>query len=64
MKRTSAYSATGVLDGAAVMPVVPASARAEMPDFELAIISRGAIMPVPVNFRTSMLPIDPVPMKP
>jgi hypothetical protein len=64
MKRIPAWSATAVLDGAAVMPVVSASARAEMPVFELAVISREAIMPVLMNFRISMLPIDPVPINP
>ena len=50
--------------GAAVIPVNTASSRAEMPVFELAKISAAAIMPDPVNFRTSILPIEPVPMNP
>ena len=64
MKRTSAFPATERLDGSAVMPVFPASARADIPDFELAEISSGATRPVPMIFRISMLPIEPVPMNP
>jgi hypothetical protein len=64
MKRTSAFPATEWLDGSAVMPVIPASARAELPDFELAEIPLGATRPVPIIFRINMLPIEPVPMNP
>jgi hypothetical protein len=61
-KRTSAPDAAAVLDGAAKMPVFPASERADMPVRELAAISAGEAIPVEMNFRISMLPIDPVPM--
>ena len=64
MKRTSAVSATEQLDGPTVMPVFPASASADFPLFELAVISEGATRPVPINFRITILPIEPVPMKP
>jgi hypothetical protein len=46
------------------MPVFSASARADRPVFELAAIAAGAINPFPVSFRTSMLPIEPVPINP
>jgi hypothetical protein len=46
------------------MPLFPASARADIPLFELAVISEGETRPVPINFRINMLPIEPVPMKP
>ncbi len=44
------------------MPVFPPSSRAETPLFELAETVLGTTRPEPINFRTSMLPIDTVPV--
>jgi hypothetical protein len=48
----------------AVIPVLSASARADIPVFELAVMSGGATRPVPINCLISMLPIEPVPINP